>query len=372
VRAFVLGILALVVIAAAAPDEVAATVADRGFFVEQGAAASPSIVSDAVAKARFDGGDLHVAVLAEEPPGGATTFADAVLNRLGAGTVLVVAPDSVGWASQGDIYTRAELDRALDAALEGGTDDEVVTRFVDALRAAGGAGASSPSSGSGSGVLVLLLIVGGLVLVVGLVVWNGSRRSRHAAAAVLADGRQKVQERLAAVANDIVDLDGEIALSDDEAAREHYERASATYTEVNEALPAASTPQALLELSAKLDEAIWELDAADAILDGEPVPPKPEPPKPHLTASSSEAPTATGAAPAGYRRSTRRSGYGTWDLLDMLAAAGMMTAGRRGMRLPGGLGGSGMGLPGTFGGGGPAGRMRGGGSRRMRGGGRRR
>ncbi len=364
-RITIVAFVSVLLLAAASPDQVASAVADQGLYVEPGASVDVGAVSDAVADARAAGGRLGVVVLADEPPGGATTFADAVLDRIGAGTVFVVAPETVGWASDGDVYTNEQLDSATDAALDGRSDTEVVERFVATLIGAP-VGAAQPTSSGGSGIGVLVLVVVGLVAVVAFVVWRGNKRTGEAAAARLEEAKRKVQEQLDAVANDIIDLDAEISLSGNEQAREFYERASATYTEVNAALGDASTPQRLIELSTRLDEAIWELDAADAVLDGQPIPPKPEPPEPEPVAVPTP-PTGSPARPAPYRRPARRSSYTSPDLMNILiGAAGMMMGGRRRSRLPGTFSGGRMGRSRS------ATRTRSRSSSRMRGGGRRR
>ncbi len=333
-RITIVALVAVLLLAAASPDQVASDVADQGFYVEPGASVDVGAVGAAVADARAAGGRLGVVVLADEPPGGATTFADAVLDRIGAGTIFVVAPDTVGWASDGDVYTNEQLDSATDAALDGRSDTEVVERFVATLIGAP-VGAVQPTSSGGSGIGVLAVVIVGLIAVVAFVVWRGSRRTAEAAATRLDEAKRKVQEQLDAVANDIIDLDAEISLSGNEQAREFYERASATYTEVNAALGEVSTPQRLLELSTRLDEAIWELDAADAVLDGQPIPPKPEPPEPEPVVAPA-VPAGTRARPAPYRRPARRSSYTSPDLMNILiGAAGMMMGGGRRSRFPG-------------------------------------
>ena len=79
---------------AAAPGDVAPVVTDDGFFIEAGSDATPAVVSRAVSDGRSAGGLLYVVVLVDEPSGGATTYADAVLDDVPRqeGTVLVVAP----------------------------------------------------------------------------------------------------------------------------------------------------------------------------------------------------------------------------------------------------------------------------------------
>ena len=323
----VVALLGLLLLGAVAPADVVDELVDRGFYVEAGADVDEGVVADAVAEARFAGGRLHVVVLSSEPAGGATVFADAVLDRLGAGTVFVVAPETVGWASQEDLWTREQLDRALDAALRGSSDREVVEGFVAALTGRT-VGEAEPVRGGGGGTLVVLFLV--VVGVVGLLVWRSRAARRRAAVARLAEIKQDIAERVAAVSNDIVELDPEIAVADHPEARRHFEAASEIYGAVERQVGEAATPSELIAVVGRLDEAIWHLDAAEALLDGEPVPPRPEP----LELGTTSTPT-TPVQPS--RRPGRRSRYASPELLDVLLAVGaaMMSRGgprRRGFR----------------------------------------
>ena len=124
-----LGVLLLI-----SPAEVAPVVELQGFYIEPGAPVSSAAVEEAVSEARFAGGNLHIVVLADEPVGGATVFADGVLNELPAGgTVFVVAPETLGWTSIGDIYTEDQLNNATNVAFGGSSDTEVVQLFASEL-----------------------------------------------------------------------------------------------------------------------------------------------------------------------------------------------------------------------------------------------
>jgi len=70
-------------VAAAQPADVAPIHEAQGFFIEDGSDADPDAVEDAVAAARFEGGRLSIAVLAVEPPGGATIYAENTLDAMG-------------------------------------------------------------------------------------------------------------------------------------------------------------------------------------------------------------------------------------------------------------------------------------------------
>ncbi|MEA3501490.1 MAG: hypothetical protein U9R47_01840, partial [Actinomycetota bacterium] len=83
-KRLILAAFALVVLVAAVqPVDVAPVLETQGFFVEDGSDADAGAVEDAVAEARFAGGNLSVAVLAVEPSGGGTIFAENTLDEMG-------------------------------------------------------------------------------------------------------------------------------------------------------------------------------------------------------------------------------------------------------------------------------------------------
>lgn len=318
------------VVAAASPSDVAPVIATDGFFIEDGADATPNEVGAAVFDARSAGGLFHAVVLADEPPAGATTYADAVLDELPRqeGTVLVVGPQTVGWASNNDVWTSADLDRALDESLDASTSGAVVTVFVSEL--------IEPSSSGGGGGGWLLVI--GVVLVggIGFVIWRGSRSRRVGDAQRLDELKAKAQVQIDAIANDILDDADEVSEADNADATGHFEAATAVYGEAAGRLAAATTARQVIDISTELDLAIWHLDAAEAILDGKPVPPKPEPPvipdpatappPPRTPASGSGSPAPL---PTYQRRSERRSGFGADDMVKaMIAMQAMRSIGR--------------------------------------------
>lgn len=359
-----LSLVALMLVVAATPSEVAPIVAADGYYIEDGADATQEVVGNAVAEARFAGGALSVVVLAQEPPAGATTFADAVLSDLpsSGGTVLVVAPETVGWASAGDDWTNDQLDAALDASLSGQSSDDVVAIFVSELL--------EPSDGGASGMVIFLGII---VLIGGAFAFfavRASKRQSKSAAAQVEALRATAQLQIDAIANDILDLEDEVKLAQDPKVQEHYSAAVDTYTTASERLAAMSSGKEIAEFDHELDIAVWNLDTAEAILDGNPLPDKPERPvytplpakRPARSASSGAGTSVTGPLPQYQRRSQRRSSYGASEMLATVLAAQAMR-GLGGRRRGGSYG--------SFGGS----RSSGGGSRstpRMRGGGRRR
>ena len=309
---------AALVVAAAEPAEVATRVVDDGYFIEQGADATDAVVGRAVSDARSEGSRFFVVVLAEEPASGATFYADSILDRLPGqeGTVLVVAPETVGWAQNLDIWATDQLDAALEASLEGETSDDVVSLFVGDL-----VGATSGSTSSGSGLSVLLVIAVVVGAGIAFVVWWSSRSSKRRQAEHLAELKAKARAQIDAVANDILDDEDEVAEAKNPEATRHFESATTIYSGAEERLANADTVEGVVDVAADLDDAIWHLDAAEAILDGKAIPDKPERPSipdPQLDPAmrSEQLPPL----PTYERRSGRRSGFGADDMVKAVIA----------------------------------------------------
>jgi len=330
-------------------DEVAVEAANTGFYVERGAGISESQAGDLVSEMRNAGEGFILVVLADEPPAGATTFADNVQFAIGRGIVLVIAPETVGYAGVGEFYNEVELETALDAAVDvGGSDFDLAATFVSELTGApvspvpvpttaSPATTTAPqaqtptsSGGGGSGFLWFIVIVGGL----GLFLWWMMKRAkakRTADEASLGDdklnkARYIIQEQLNDVANDILALEDEVRVADNDRASRFYETASQTYNDATDALPKANSAEALLGLSNKLDVAIWQLDSAEAILDDKPLPERPEPKRlepPPPDPSARPSTRATVPSPSSYqRRPTRKSSLGGGGLMDLLISVG--------------------------------------------------
>lgn len=355
-------VLAALTLIAATPAETIPDLEASGFYIEDGAGASEQVVSDAVSDGRADGGRLYIVVLADEPPGGATTFADSVLDDLGSGYVLVVGPQTVGYAADGTEWSREEMDIAVDASLDGGTDDEVIQIFIDTLTTTE-APPNQGTSGGGISIWWIILIGGGLFAVWWLYT---NRKNSKRAAGRIEQVRQVAREKLDEVANDILEMEDEIATSDNAEAKGHYQRASAMYAQAMDDTAKATTVAAMVEVSEELDLAIWELDCAEALLDGKPKPPKPAPPKVEPPKPVPQQPTSPmPPSPHDFNRRPQRQSTGSQDMMAMLMT--MMAMG--GMRGGGGFGRGGGNWTGS-GGGAPRPPMGGGG--RFRGGGRRR
>ena len=359
---------------AATPDQVVPELED-GYHIEAGSTASEEVVSDAVFEGRADGGRLYLVVLSEEPGGGATTFSDAVLDRLGSGYVVTIAPETVGFAGDGTAWSADEMNAAIDASLAGGSDDQVIELFISELTGAGvvpSPGGEEPADGGGGFGWIWLVVIGGGALLIFSAMRNNSKRRAEVAGSELEKVKTMAKAKLAEVANDIIEMEHEVELSDNEDVKSHYLSASATYADALARTERDPGPAEMLDVVRDLDVAIWELDVAEAILDGKPVPEKPKPPEPPPPARQ-PVPGPSDLPEDSYgRRPERQSSYAGGDLMTALWALLAMSG--RG----GGWGGTPGGFGGPMRGGGMGGRMRGGGMRlgggigRIRGGGRRR
>jgi hypothetical protein len=269
--------------AAQTPDQVAAEVGDRGYWIDEGLPAEESRINAAVTAAGNAGVRLMVVLLYGDPAGGATTFADAVLDRVGNGTVLVLSATQEGMVSSGE-FTQEQIENALDAGFEsGGGDADFVDAVVESLTGAqidGGGTPGEPDTGGGSsqtGLIVMLVLVAALVLVV---VWVVRRQSKATAAGrqrSIEEARKEIKAQLDAMANTILEISDKVSLSDSREDNQYLEQAGKTYTDASEAYETATDPARLEEISDRLDEARWQLDAAAALADGQPVPAKPAP-----------------------------------------------------------------------------------------------
>lgn len=125
---------------------------------------------------------------------------------------------------------------------------------------------------------VLLLLAIGAVAVVGLLVYRAyvSRQSRRRSELIeradVGSLTEKVESMLGDTANKILEVEDRPALPDSPEATQHFQKAVATFASVDDRLESATTVGQLRLLVSELDDALWELDAAKAVLDGEELP----------------------------------------------------------------------------------------------------
>jgi len=253
------------------PDEAAAAARDQGYYIEDGLGTSESRISDAVTRAAGEGSRFFVVILDDNPPVGAPTFAGAVLDRLGSGTVLVLSASQEGMESTE--FTASKLESALDTAFDAGGGD---AGFVDTVVSVLTGAAPESSGGSSTGLFIMLGII---VLLVALVWWAIRRQKRSAEQSegkVIAEARKEIKGQLDAMANTILDISDRVSVSDSKQDNAYLEAAGVTYGTALEEFETAMDLRSLESLSDRLDEARWQLDAAAALAYDRPVPPKPE------------------------------------------------------------------------------------------------
>jgi hypothetical protein len=83
--------------------------------------------------ARARGWALSAVATATEPDGGASAYAGSIATAADAGTVIVVTPTSLGWATQETQFYPEEFDRAWSLIPETSTEDEAVRSFVTSV-----------------------------------------------------------------------------------------------------------------------------------------------------------------------------------------------------------------------------------------------
>ncbi len=278
--AVLLSTLAILSLAAAAGAQTVSDVVsdlDDGVYVADGLSVDEGAIHDAVDRARNAGFGLSVVLLDENPSSGATAFADSVLNQLGTGTVLVLSVSSEGMSSSE--IDQSVIEAALDSGFAaGGGDVGYVDAVVDSI--IGTSASSSGSSDGGSGLIVLLVIVGGLVVVVWWVIRRSNRASKERRGGLIDEARGEIKDQLDAMANTILEISDLVSASSSGEGNQYLEKAGATYSTALESYEDANDLRALEDLSDRLDQARWQLDAAAAISDGRQVPDKPKKERP--------------------------------------------------------------------------------------------
>jgi len=83
---------------------------------------------------------------------------------------------------------------------------------------------------------------------------------------------EKVESMLGDTANKILEVEDRPDLSDSREATRYFQKSVATFAAVDDRLESAVAVAQLRSLVAELDGALWGLDAAEAVLDGTPLP----------------------------------------------------------------------------------------------------
>ena len=282
--AVVVILLAVLPVAAASAQSVEGIAEElelRGYHI--GAGADITIEEMERLVDRFPG--FGFVALGATPSGGADLLADRLLNEApSTRTVVVLTADEAGAASAD--HDDAALDRAFDVAFAT-TGDTYLRDFEQVAEALAGGGVfppgpgttgttpGTPSSGSG-GFPIMWVIVLGAVAYFGFRMWRNSQDDERAVGRRAAEAKREIESQMAAVANQILEVSDRPALADNREATAHFRQASEIFRSAEARLESATTASDLAALADDLDDARWELAAAEALLDGRPVPDRPE------------------------------------------------------------------------------------------------
>jgi hypothetical protein len=273
--AFVLLLLSVAAPAAAQTlDEIPRLAVEDGSYAQPGSGVDAGRLEDVVAEARNDGWRYVAVALAEEPPGGAPTYADRVLDEGPGSTVVVLTPENLGYASAE--VSRDALEEAADDSIDAFNDDPVdgFAEFAGALDDGGG---GSSGGGFGGTLLLVGLFVVGIPLLLTFV--SRSRKPRvptpEEQAASVAEARGELERQVAGMADAILELSDRVQVSDNDQAAARFAEANSTYLAVSHELPALDTAPELEAAADRLDRARWQIEATRAALEGRPPPPEP-------------------------------------------------------------------------------------------------
>lgn len=265
--------------AAQTPADVSDELELRRYYIGEGADISINEMEELVD--RFDG--FGFVALGETPEGGADLLADRLLNGApSVETIVVLTADEAGAASV--VYDDSALDGAFDVAFAT-TGDTYLSDFEEVASALGSPTGTLPSGPDETippvtpergGIPVVWLLVAGAVAYFGFRMWRNSKDDDRAVGRRFAEARREIAAQVAIVADQILELSDRPDLPAHTEATAHFRTASEIFRSAETRLAEATTTAAFEALADDLDDARWELAAADALLDGRPVPDKPE------------------------------------------------------------------------------------------------
>ena len=218
-------------------------------------------------------GPMYVAILpdaAKQEAGGSVRGVLLALHdALGRdGTYAVVAGRSFGSASNVVQGTGQAATDAADAH-QGDGAAALLLDYVDRVGQLSSGGGSGGGGGGGTGAIVVLVLValGGGALIVS----RRNRRRREAQA--VAELKENARDDLVALGDDIRALDLDTEMPDaDPRAKAAYAQAVGAYDRADAAWQRARAPEDFEAVSSALEEGRWAMAAAEAHLDGLPVP----------------------------------------------------------------------------------------------------
>ena len=283
---------------AAEPDEAAESVDFRGYYIEDGAPVEFDELESVADE--FAARGFGFVALDEDPSGGADLFADQVRQMTDATTIIVVSDGEIGYVS--DAFNDDQLDAAADEAIDlfdrsyaqgferfasalvgvpvaTSTADGAITTPTVAANAPSSDGSTAGSSGSGGGggLFIFLLIIGAIV---GFVIWMSRRSKQKRTDAYndrVEDLKDEIRAEMSEAANEILELEDKVRVSDDDRAQDLYAAGAKGYADFQEKLDSATTFEDLHNLGNEFDRIQWQLEAAEAIVEGRDVPPEPTP-----------------------------------------------------------------------------------------------
>jgi hypothetical protein len=115
------------------PADLVAGLESAGVFVAPGSSADQASLEQRVANARSHGWALSVVAVPSEPENGSSAYAGSIATELGLGTVVVVSPDALGWATQETQFYDGEFERAWSLIPPGSTEAQAVDSFVKSV-----------------------------------------------------------------------------------------------------------------------------------------------------------------------------------------------------------------------------------------------
>lgn len=262
--AAVLILMSMALPAAGQDDQIVNALLDDGYYLEGRTQSEAQAVAEVIGG--IEDSTLYLVELQVDidPLG----LADELLAEVGSGTVLVVTPFEIGWAS--DRYDDAAIETAVDRSLSAFDRSPAagLEEFAAALPA-------PSASGGGLGWLIPV----GVIAVVGGGIWLLVRRGRNerekARASRLLEAKEELDGQVAVVANYIVELSDRVTVAENDEAEDLYRAATDTFAGVQDDLPGADELAEMEGLSDRLDEARWQLEATEAKLEGRSPPPKP-------------------------------------------------------------------------------------------------
>ena len=221
-------------------------------------------------------GPVYVAILPQAAEDEAGGDADGVLEAIHdgldrPGTYAVVVARHFR-AGSDDVLAPGVAGRLATEALDAHRGDGVTTTLLDfvdrvaAARRSGGGDESDDGDPSGGGsVLIGLLVAGG----VGFLLLRGYRKRRRNQAE-LAEVKSAAHEDLIALAGDVQQL--EEPVESNPHAKDEYAQALDCYDKASQSFDRARRPKELEGVTSALEEGRYHMAAAQALLEGRPVP----------------------------------------------------------------------------------------------------